>query len=341
MRMRNASASRNFTVLPPGQSALFAPYAIVNMSTFGIDALASDGAGFYVATTLQGQGIVDRVAPAGDPSLASPAAVSISMLALVHEIVLHEPSSLAYIGSSNGYFACKYTPSGGIDGTMCASFVGGSLPSNDVLSLLRVTAGGQDYLIVGTSGGLLLADAANGSKNGSKRMSNVQVTDIALGNAAVWLATSNGLYRYDYSGANPFNANPQRVLDAGTLTSVAVGTNAVWVGGASGIWRYNPNTSTWTNWRVSTVTGNFASLASDSVRDIAVARAVNIGGTARDIVWAATANGVSRFDASIPAITNFTTSDGLPSNNVQAVVIMPNGNKLFGTDAGVAVYTGP
>ncbi len=81
-------------------------------------------------------------------------------------------------------------------------------------------------------------------------------------------------------------------------------------------------------------------LASNDVRDIAVAHP-NIASMARDVIWIATAAGVSRFDPSIPSFTTFTTADGLPSNSVRALAVLPNGSIAFATDAGLATYAGP
>ena len=47
------------------------------------------------------------------------------------------------------------------------------------------------------------------------------------------------------------------------------------------------------------------------------------------------------FDPTIPAFTNFVSSDGLPGDSVHAVVVLANGDKVFGTDAGLALYRGP
>jgi ligand-binding sensor domain-containing protein len=145
----------------------------------------------------------------------------------------------------------------------------------------------------------------------------------------------------------PINAAPRRqTIDANgpgnVLNDVALGTDGmVWVGSASGLGQLVPSTSTWTTWRAATVAGGSTSLASNDVRAVALARGVSIAGVARDIVWVATAAGVSRFDPSIPSFTTLTVDDGLPSSSVRAVVVLKNGDKVFGTDSGLAQYKGP
>ena len=37
---------------------------------------------------------------------------------------------------------------------------------------------------------------------------------------------------------------------------------------------------------------------------------------------------------------NLTTADGLPSNQVNAIVVLPDHTKIFGTQSGLARYTG-
>jgi hypothetical protein len=49
---------------------------------------------------------------------------------------------------------------------------------------------------------------------------------------------------------------------------------------------------------------------------------------------------VTRYDRSVPSFMTLTDSDGLPSKNVYVIAVLPGGDKLFGTAAGVALYTG-
>jgi hypothetical protein len=338
-RGRTASTSRAFIVNSSG--ALCAPYSVVNNSGVGaIGALAVDANAIY----LGGTSLVYRIDAAATPSVASANPLIIAGLSIPRAIFLHESSSLAFIGTASGYIVCPYTPSGGIDttGMKCKSFSGGSLPSNDVGSLLRVTAPmpNKDFLLVGTTSGLLIADDPSGTIMGVKRLST-PLTDAVLGPSAVWLASSTGLYSYDFSIAMPFVTAPTSVQLVNDLTSVAATTGAVWTGSSTlGIGRYQTGSASWNAWRVSGPSANGTSLVSDDVRDIAVQRAVNLAGTVRDLIWIATGAGISRFDPSVPSFTTFTTSDGLPSSSTRKIAILANGVKLFASDSGLCAYSG-
>jgi ligand-binding sensor domain-containing protein len=105
------------------------------------------------------------------------------------------------------------------------------------------------------------------------------------------------------------------------------------VGTGAGLVRFNPVTSQ------STLYTSAQTLGSIQVRSVAVSRET-IGGALRDIVWLGTAAGVARLDTATELVTRFTTSDGLPSNDVQVVHVLSNGHKLFGTASGLAHYIG-
>ena len=127
-----------------------------------------------------------------------------------------------------------------------------------------------------------------------------------------------------------------------TFTHVALGnSDGVYLSGAAGLGRYTPSTHNWKVWRASSSSSSSAApaLISDDIRSFAIARET-IANSARDVIWMGTAAGVSRLDSQLDSFTTFTTDDGLPSNSVRAVLVLPNGNKLFGTDSGLALYKG-
>ena len=59
-----------------------------------------------------------------------------------------------------------------------------------------------------------------------------------------------------------------------------------------------------------------------------------------DVLAEATDAGLARFDPGYGSFVTFTTADGLPSAKVLDVLVLADGTKLIGTDAGIAVYTG-
>jgi hypothetical protein len=342
-RGRTASATRSF-IVNSSSGTLCTPYVGTNSSAVGaIGALAVDANSIYVG----GSSGVYRVDPTAPPSSAPFGQILIQSLSIPRDIFLHESSGLAFIGTASGYVVCPYTSAGITDTSRCkpspsTSYLGGSLPSNDVGSLLRVTAPmpNKDFLLVGTTSGLLIADDPGGTTSGTKRLSTA-VTDAVLGPSAVWLTSSNGLYSYDFNAVTPFNAAPTSVQTVSDLTSVAAASSAVWTGSSTaGIGRYLPSSASWNAWRVAGPAANGTSLVSDDVRDIAVQRSVTLAGSARDVTWIATGAGISRFDPSVPSFITFTTSDGLPSNSTRKIAILASGVKLFASDSGMCAYNG-
>jgi len=81
-------------------------------------------------------------------------------------------------------------------------------------------------------------------------------------------------------------------------------------------------------------------LASNTVQAIASQQASSIGSAPHDLTWIGTNMGLCRFDSGVPSFITLTTNDGLPSANVHSVVVLSNGNKLIGTNSGIALYNG-
>jgi hypothetical protein len=348
-RQQTATDRRTFLVLEPGKTQLIAPFSLVNqtLATGGsthVDVLSSASISVYVATA---PGVLYHFDPTVDPSTVTPMLVQTTAPSLIRDVFLPDAAGFAYVALSAGYEACAYAPGTGINTAMCTTYTGMKLPTDDTTAVVRFKLpSAMEYLLVGTNKGLLLALTADGSADGMKFLNNVAITGFASSDQALWIASVDGLYTYDLTASNPLMSGPRRqIIDANgpgnALTDVALGTDGtVWVGSASGLARFVPTTSVWTTWHPAAVSGGPPSLASNDVRDVTVARGVSIAGVARDIIWVATAAGVSRFDPSIPSFTTFTTDDGLPSNSVRAIVVLKNGDKVFGTDSGVAQYKG-
>jgi hypothetical protein len=348
-RQQTATDSRTFLVLEPGKTQLIAPFSLVNQvlglgGSTRVDVLGSASISVYAATA---PGMLYHFDPTVDPSTVTPMVVQTTAPNLIRDVFLPDVAGYAYAALSAGYEACAYAPGTGINTAMCTTYQGMKLPSDDTTAVVRFKLpSAMEYLLIGTSKGLLLALAADGSSDGTRFLTNVAITGFASSDQAVWISSADGLYTYDLTVSNPLVSAPRRqTIDVNgpgnALTDVALGTaGVVWVGSGFGLARFVPTTSTWTTWRPALVAGGPPTLASNDVRDVAVARAVSIAGVARDIIWIATAAGVSRFDPSIPAFTTFTTDDGLPSNSVRAIVVLKNGDKVFGTDSGVAQYKG-
>ena len=59
-----------------------------------------------------------------------------------------------------------------------------------------------------------------------------------------------------------------------------------------------------------------------------------------DHLWAATTGGVINWDTGNGTYEKYTTAEGLPHNFVRTVAVDPDGNKWFGTEAGLARFDG-
>jgi len=73
-------------------------------------------------------------------------------------------------------------------------------------------------------------------------------------------------------------------------------------------------------------------LPSNNINDVAVAPG--------NILWAATQQGVARFDGSSFTVHNTTTHPGLADDDIQAIAVTANGDVWAGTDFGVSVFDG-
>jgi hypothetical protein len=349
-KMRTATDSRTFVVLVSGQSKLLAPYGVVNQALTSagsgkVDALAADAMNYYVAADQPS--VLFRF-PAGDPtSTPTPGPtpfVALPMISVMRDILLHAGSGHAYLATSTGLQVCSYTVVSGIDSSACTTYQGMMLPSDSITSILRLNVSGSDRVLVGTGNGLFIPDDAavpNGS--GSKPLS-VSIVSVAANSTTLWASGVDTLQSVDLSAITASASWQSVQLGNGpyAFTHVALGnSDGVYLSGAAGLGRYTPSTHTWKLWRASSSASSSAAptLISDDIRSFAIARET-IANSARDVIWLGTAAGVSRLDSQLDSFTTFTTDDGLPSNSVRAVLVLPNGNKLFGTDSGIALYKG-
>jgi hypothetical protein len=334
---RSASDSRSFAVFEPGQSQLIAPLTQVNMTfSNGVDALRSDANMVYASA----QGLLWRFDASQNPSTTAPSSFLTGSFSSIRDIYLDAAGSAAFIARSNGFQRCGYASSSGIDSGDCQLHSAGDLPSDDCTALLRIGA----RLLVGTTEGLLVLYESDPDGPGDAHLQNQRIHALAANAERVWIAADGGLFRYELGGSDPFGATPVQEpipssATTSTVTGLALGSaGEVWVASASGLARFAPSSGSWTAWHASDETPS--RLPSNEVRGIAVARAVNLAGNARDVLWISTASGVSRFDPSIPSFTTFTEQDGLPDDSARAAVVLLNGHKVFATDKGLALYRG-
>jgi hypothetical protein len=336
-RKLEATDSKTFTVLGSG-SALFESYGVVNTvlsNVGGLTALAASGSVLHVGTGL---GVVLAVDPASAPGSANPSNEFSGSGSAVRDLFIHASSSMVYVSTSGGLTACSM--SGNLFGSSCSSVSGAPLPANDVKATLRVTAASSDSLIIGTSAGMVLTDTSISAP--PKQMKpDVLITRSAASATTAWLATStSGLHSYDLTKALNGSPRSNYASPISSLSALALGSSQVWVGGSSGMARYDIAAGSWSSWNTGTETsGAIGRLVSNDVRALAIARPT-IGGTQRDVIWIATGGGLGRYDTSTRSFTTYTTSDGLPSNVVKALLVLTSGEVVVGTDAGLVLYRG-
>jgi ligand-binding sensor domain-containing protein len=292
-----------------------------------VDALAADS---------MSQVLVSNPAPGlyrfdGTNIAASGTLDSTTLPGRVRAIAIQEASSLVYLATDNGLLVCAYTANSAL-GT-CTTFAGNNIPDNHVTSVTRSTA----YLALGTQKGVFLTTTVAGSNTGTSVLMNENIGGTVASSGLLWIASrSSGLSSYNpvTSALVNHSGGPSQVLQAIALDA----SGAVWVGSDTGFGRYAPSQQQWTTW--STSDASDPKLVSNNVQCLAVTRVTLSGQAARDVIWLGTDAGVSRFDPSVPSFMTLTMSDGLPSNNVHSIAVLPSGNKVFGTAAGVALYSG-
>ncbi|HEY2732596.1 MAG TPA: hypothetical protein VGI70_01355, partial [Polyangiales bacterium] len=272
-------------------------------------------------------------------SLVAPSVADPMPPGVIHDVLLHSASGTAYISTAVGFQTCTYAVNSGIDMSSC----GGHQTGNNVATILRITVGSADYLLIGTNNGLFVPDnPAQPDNSLTNLQKTLPINGLAADNQNLWVATSGGLYAVSLTATKPFKDDSVFKLIAGPVTNlsdIALGaSDSVWVGSPAGLARYTPSTGTWQMWSAAG-SGGPPALASNDVRALAVSHPV-IAGATRDVIWIATAAGVSRFDSQLESFTTFTSSDGLPSDSIRAVLVLANGDKLFGTDSGIALYKG-
>ena len=335
-RDRSVMATQTFTVLPPGKMALFEAYGVVNSvlsNSGGLTALAANGGTVHMAA---GAGVVYGFDATSNAGTTSPALELTTAPDAVQDISVHTASGNAYISTNAGVRACAL--SGNSIGNTCTTYKDMPLPGNDVRTSVRVTAGGTEYLLAGTTAGLLIAQA-NNVPMGAKTRPEVVMSRAVVGAVYVWMATSAGLSSYELS--KTISGAPRTYSNSPTnLTSLTLASSIVWVGSGAGLARYEVASLDWTTWNINTEAEvSVGRLVSNEVRTLTFTHPT-IAGTARDVIWIGTNAGVSRYDTDVQSFTTYTTDDGLPSNSVRAIVKLDTGELVFGTDAGLAIYRG-
>jgi hypothetical protein len=329
---QSASVTRDFVVLAPDEKSLVDAFTKANdtLASAGgasVAELGSDDKGRAYAASNEGTLYTfDPTDPSADASLALD---NPPLRGVVHGMDFAESNSLAYFASADGLTVCTYVSLTGLS-SLCNSFTGSNLKSDDILSVLRMTGSdNKDHLLVGTESGVMIAKSLSGDNQGDVKLENRKINAIAPSAGIAWLATDGGLYRLNPATGSTLSINGAGAPSAALSGAAVDSKGAVWVSTAGGLYQFTPGDNHWRSFHTSD------GLADDQVNDVAISR-VTIDDEQRDVVWAATAGGVSRLDPAIGTFVTLGTADGLPSDEVLDVLVLSDGTKLFGTDAGIA-----
>ncbi len=147
------------------------------------------------------------------------------------------------------------------------------------------------------------------------------INDIRLDGSFVWIATTDGLVRYNGSTRIAAKLTETDGLPSKVINTVAIEGNSIWIGTSSGLARLDKS-----------ITVSHASrfMPHGNIRAIVA--------DGDDTIWIGTPSGLAKYDTAADTWTHYTrenTNGGLASNNVKT--ISKNGNKVWiGTIHGVS-----
>lgn len=184
----------------------------------------------------------------------------------------------------------------------------------------------DNVLFAATDGGLVAWDLGDGSAvkyTAEHGLAANRVRAIAIApDGVVWLATANGLSRFDGASWQNFRAD-DGLADNDALDVVVSQQGNVWVATANGLSRFNGR-----SWRTFRAGQLLTNLPSSRVQTVAM------GGDGR--LWVGTDAGVVQFNGRFWQ----NSSDGLSNSNVLRLVVADDGTVWAGTAAGLNRFDG-
>ena len=256
---------------------------------------------------------------------------------------------------------CTYQAGAAIVAASCTTYSGGGFPSNDVTAVAGGTIDSEDVLVVGTSAGLFVpTDPAGGTTgvplNAAGTTTTGAISGIAQGIAfysgtnerkgVFWFTSPTAELRVYWPDDDHVSARDDGVSGR-EMNAVAVGQDdLVWIACNTGLARYVEQTmapaEANTGWVPAgngyTVASTGGDLPSNDLTAVVTARVLSEA-VPHDLVWIGSDSGLTRFDTTAPtSFMTLTTDEGMPSDSVIAIALLPNGDKLISTDAGLALY---
>jgi len=331
-------AAVSFAVLPPDRSRLVD--TLVSTEHPALSLAAAPGEVLYVDGESASLFRVSTVQP------ATPTAVPLGAPGLAVFRLEEAGGPVLFVGTQEGVERCVEA--------VCTRYHGGVFPSKvPVRSVVALSM--PDLLLLATDEGLILTRASNPSAGGPDgtivgrrvldglRMWQLAVAPVSPeGELKLWAATDEGLAELTLSMEVPFepalalvttvlhrrSALPDEQVHAVTLDAgerPLAGTARGW--GAIGQRGPALKSPPW-------------SFPDEQIQTLLFERRA-VGGQTRDVLWAGTRSGLVRYDLALDIATRFGSEDGLPSEDVRALAVGPEGKRYIGTALGVGVYSGP
>lgn len=202
------------------------------------------------------------------------------------------------------------------------------LKSNHITSIEIGVVGTTPHSYIGTASGGVITQA--GPWDTIANVAGLLVNGLAYRPDSLWVIAGGNIIRYDSS----FNHIQNYALAHPAVTCVERGSNAAcagfWYGTVNSGAFFTSNGLNMTDSINSTAGGG--QLVNNHVNALAIDQNC-------DRVFIGTQGGFGVCPTNGPPCQNFTTANGLPQNNVTAVVLGCNGNVWLGTsDSGVVVF---
>jgi signal transduction histidine kinase/streptogramin lyase len=145
----------------------------------------------------------------------------------------------------------------------------------------------------------------------------------------MWLATRNGLNRFDPSTGH--FAVYKRDVQSGTENYFDIDEDrngGLWLGGTSGLQHFDP------------MTGKFAGYEHrlDDPHSLSDNRVTSVHVDHAGTVWAATQSGLDKLNLESGKFTNYYTKDGLPSDRVNCILEDQRGHLWMSTNRGISRF---
>ncbi len=235
-----------------------------------------------------------------------------------------------YVGAHAGGLSCIDVSSGTV--TRFASGVAGENSGiSDIYSIVPFESG--EKLWLGTLGGLQIFDRTKRTTespvftSGAEKFSAMQVRALLLSGGRLWAGGGDGLQVFSCNGSSlsicesisaPVKMYVQSLLE--------IPGKYVFVGTREGLWTYDYAVGKWTSYT------SAEGLSGNIIEGIVADR--------YGMIWISTDKGISRFNPFSVSFRNYTSADGLPSNqfNPAAGLERSNGEIMFGGSNGISYF---